>query len=207
MARVSFGIILAIALWLGSPLGHAVIVPPLAQPSWSELNPEQKRVLAPLAADWDKMDGFRRKKWLGIAHRYRFMSPDEQARVQRRMTDWAKLTPDERKRARDQYKSLQKAPPEKKEAVKLKWDEYKNLPESEKARLKAEANRKSRPTASKPGTAGPAPGTAGPAAGTAVPTAVAPPGTAVPTPGIAGPSATTAAPSPSPTPNAPPAGD
>jgi hypothetical protein len=115
------------------------------------LSGEQKRVLAPLAPEWDKMDGFRRKKWLGIAQRYQSMSADEQTRMQRRMTAWAKLTPDERKRAREQYKTLQKAPPEKKEAVKLKWQEYKELPESEKTRLKAEAagKRSPRPPPSK----------------------------------------------------------
>jgi len=151
MARERFGLILAVALWLASPLGHAIIVPPLSQPSWAELNAEQRRVLAPLSTEWDKMDGFRRKKWLGIAQRYQSLGTEEQARIQRRMTDWAKLTPDERKRARDKYKALQKDHPEKKEAVKLKWQEYKELPESEKNRLKAEATQKpaSRPAPSK----------------------------------------------------------
>jgi len=108
-----------------------------------------------LAGEWDKMDGFRRKKWLGIAQRYPSLSPEEQARVQQRMTAWAKLTPDERKRAREKYLSLQKAPPEKKDAVKLKWEEYKELPEDERNRLKAEASQKPtpRPTPSKPGVA------------------------------------------------------
>ncbi len=145
MARARFGLILAVALWLAAPLSHAVVVPPLSQPSWAQLTAEQKRVLAPLAGEWDKMEGFRRKKWLGIAQRYTSLTPDEQTRIQRRMTDWAKLTPDERKRARDQYMSLQNAPPEKKEAVKQKWQEYKELPESEKARLKAEAAKKPTP--------------------------------------------------------------
>ena len=102
MASARFGIILAVALSLASPLGHAA-VPPLSQPSWSELNAEQKRTLAPLAGEWDKMEGFRRKKWLGIAQRYQTLSPNEQTRMQRRMTTWAKLTPDERKLARDQF--------------------------------------------------------------------------------------------------------
>jgi hypothetical protein len=145
MARARFGLILAVAFWLASPLSHAAIAPPLSQPSWSDLNREQKRILAPLSSEWDSMDGFRRKKWLGIAQRYQSMTPDAQARMQRRMTDWAKLTPEERTRARERYKSLQKAPVEKKEAVKLKWQEYKELPESEKARLKAEASRKPPP--------------------------------------------------------------
>ncbi len=145
MARARFGLVLAVVLWLASPLSHAVVTPPLPQPSWAQLSTEQKSILAPLAGEWDSMDGFRRKKWLGIAQRYPSLSPDEQARMQRRMTDWAKLTPEERKRAREKYQSLQKAPPEKKEAVKQKWEEYKELPESEKSRLKAEAARKPTP--------------------------------------------------------------
>lgn len=145
MARARFGLILAVALSLASPFGQAVVVPPLSQPSWAELNAEQKRILAPLSTEWDKMEGFRRIKWLGIAQRYPSLSSDEQARVQRRMIDWAKLTPDERKRARDKYKSLQKASPERKEEVKLKWQEYQDLPESEQTRLKAEANQKPTP--------------------------------------------------------------
>ncbi len=152
MARTRFGLIAATILWLTSPVGHAVVTPPLPQPSWAQLTTEQKNILAPLAGEWDKMDGFRRKKWLGIAQRYPTLSPDEQARMQRRMTEWAKLTPEERKRAREKYQSLQKAPPGKKEAVKQKWEEYKELPESEKSRLNAEAARKSapRPTPTKP---------------------------------------------------------
>jgi hypothetical protein len=167
MARARFGLILSVALWLASPQGHAGIALPLSQPSWSELTQEQKHVLAPLSGEWDKMEGFRRKKWLGIAQRYQSLNPDEQARMQRRMTDWAKLTPDERKRARDKYKSLQKDAPEKKEAVKLKWQEYTDLPESEKARLKAEAVKKPTPR--------PAPSkTSAPKAATGSTTAAAP---------------------------------
>lgn len=145
MARARFRLIFTLALWLVAPLGHAGITPPLAQPSWSELSIEQKQILAPLANEWDKMDGFRRKKWLGIAKRYRSMNSDEKDRMQLRMTDWAKLSPDDRKRARDKYKALEKAPPEKKDAVRKKWQEYKALPESEKRQLKAEAARKDTP--------------------------------------------------------------
>ena len=155
MARARFGLILAVALWLAAPLSHAVILPPLSQPSWAELSAEQKRVLAPLSTEWDKMNGFHRKKWLGIVKRYPSLSAEEQVRMQRRMTDWAKLTPDERKRAREKYKALQKNAPEQKEVVKLKWQEYKELPESEKIRLKAEATQKPtpRPAPSKPAVA------------------------------------------------------
>lgn len=159
MARTRYQFALGISLWLLAHACFAALIPPLPQPSWKELSSEQQRILAPLSGEWDKMEGFRRKKWLGIAQRYQTLSPDEQARMQRRMIAWSKLTPDERKRARDQYLSMQKAPPEKKEAVKQKWEAYKDLPEAEKARLKAEATRKPtpRPAPSKPSASAPAP--------------------------------------------------
>lgn len=167
MARTRLGIILGIGLWLFAQSGQAAITPPLPQPSWKQLSTEQQRILAPLSGEWDQLEGFRRKKWLGIAQRYQSLSPDEQARMQRRMTSWAKLTPEERKRARDRYLSLQKASPEKKEAVKMKWQEYKELPEADKARLKAEAASRPtpRPAPSKPMTPAPAarPAAPGPA--------------------------------------------
>lgn len=175
MARARFRLILAVALWLASPLSHAGIAPPLSQPAWVELNAEQKQILAPLSGEWDNMEGFRRKKWLGIAQRFRSMSPDEQVRMQRRMTDWAKLTPDERKRARDKYKSLQKAPPEKKEAVKMKWKEYKELPESERARLKAEAAHKATPRPSPSKASAPPKSTVAPGLGISAPATAATP--------------------------------
>lgn len=178
MARARFGLVFAIALWLAAPSAHAGIVLPLSQPSWVELSAEQKRILSPLSAEWDKMEGFRRKKWIGIAQRYASLSADEQARIQRRMTAWAKLTPDERKRAREKYKALEKSAPEQKEVVKQKWQEYKELPESEKNRLKAEASRKPTPR--------PAPTKAQPPAATPAP-AKAPPPAAVPaTPVVSG---------------------
>ena len=124
MARSLLAVV-AVALGLVLlPPAHAV-VPPLKQPAWVELTPEQKQILAPLAGEWDRLESFRQKKWLGIAQRYPTMNEKEQARIQRRMKEWVKLSPEERKAAREKYKNLQKAPPEHKEAVKQKWQEYK----------------------------------------------------------------------------------
>lgn len=143
------GLILAFSLI--SPAQAAV--PELRQPAWAELSLEQKQILSPLSRDWDKMEAFRKKKWLGIAKRYPTMKPEEQARVQRRMQDWVSLTPEQRTQARTQYKSLKTAPPEHKEAIKKKWDLYKELPDEEKKRLAEKAA--SKKTSLKPGTAKP----------------------------------------------------
>lgn len=124
-------------------------LPALKQPSWQELSPQQKDVLEPLAADWDQMESFRRKKWVGIAARYPYMSAEEQSRIQRQMREWAKLTPQERKAAREKYKSLRQAPPEQRANVKQKWQEYSELPDEEKKRLQAAAAAK-KPVATQP---------------------------------------------------------
>lgn len=141
MARPHFLVILTIALFLTSVPGYA-FASQQVHPSWSELDANQQRILAPLAARWDGMDDFRRKKWLAIAQRYPSMGQEEQIRTQRHMAEWVKLTPEERKLAREKYKSIQRKSPEKKARIKKKWQEYQGLPENEKLRLKAEAARK-----------------------------------------------------------------
>ena len=42
----------------------------LSSPSWKDLSPQERQILAPLASDWDKLDAQRRQKWRGIAQRY-----------------------------------------------------------------------------------------------------------------------------------------
>jgi len=135
---------LAISLaWL-NPVS-AAIIPPLKQPKWAELSPQQREILAPLSGEWDKLESFRRKKWLGIVQRYPALSADEQQRIQRRMKAWADLTPEERKRAREQFKTLQKVPAEQRQTVKQRWQEYQSLPDSEKQRLQQNSKQKSQP--------------------------------------------------------------
>lgn len=95
-----------------------------ARPMWSELSPKQQAVLAPLAADWDKLDTTRRKKWVAIANRYPKMKPDEQQRLQSRMQDWANLTPAQRRVARENYQSLKQLPNSQRGEVKQKWQQY-----------------------------------------------------------------------------------
>jgi hypothetical protein len=134
------GIILGLALagpLAAEPPTTAVIGTP-PQPSWSLLNAQQKAVLAPLAAEWDKLDNIRRKKWLGIAERYPAMKPEEQRRVQDRMREWAVLTPEQRAKVRDTYKEFNQLPSEQKQTLKQKWEAYSNLPPEEKQRVRQE---------------------------------------------------------------------
>ena len=97
-------------------------------PSWSQLSPQQREILAPLAGEWDKLDPQRKKKWLGVAKRYPKMTPIGKKRVQTRMRKWAELTPAQREEARKKYQRIDKLPPAKREALRKRWKEYEVAP-------------------------------------------------------------------------------
>lgn len=109
------------------------------QPKWSELTVPQKIVLAPLSDDWDSLEYYRQKKWLGIAAKFPSMTPEEQRRIQEQMQKWGKLTPEQRQQARENFKTTNQLPAEKKQELKKKWEEYSNLPDDEKEKLKRQA--------------------------------------------------------------------
>jgi Protein of unknown function (DUF3106) len=111
--------------WAATSSPALVATPP--QPKWVELNAQQKSVLAPLAADWDSMEAYRRKKWIG-------------------MQEWTNLTPEQRRVAREKYQTMSQLPSEKKQELKQKWEEYSNLPEEEKQKHQQQAVSGSVPT-------------------------------------------------------------
>lgn len=113
----------------------------VSRPWWSELTDAQRVALSPLAAEWNNMELFRKKKWLEIGNRFTTMKPEEQQRMQERMRDWAKLTPDQRRVAREIYSRTNKLDPDQKSA---QWLDYQQLPEEEKKKLAADTAAKKR---------------------------------------------------------------
>lgn len=130
--------ILLVFLTFGAP-GEARAQIGGGGPSWSQLSPAERQVLAPLASDWDRLDSQRKQKWRGIAQQYGKMSPTEQQRIQHQMKSWAELTPQQRQTAREQYKSLRQLPPDQKSEVRQRWEEYQTLTPDQKREL-AERN-------------------------------------------------------------------
>ncbi len=121
----------ALALALGAPA--ALAAGKTAGPQWASLTADQQRILAPLAADWDKhLSREQKVKWIGISKRYPAMKPEEQKRVQMRMQKWAKLTPEQRWQARERYRSLGKLAAERREVLRRQWAEYQALSPYEK---------------------------------------------------------------------------
>lgn len=104
-------------------------------PRWSELTPAQQQALAPLAQEWDKLEGFRKKKWLAIGNRFASMMPDEQQRLQERMRDWIKLTPEQRRLARESFARTSKLNRNQKST---QWRKYQQLSDAQKKKLAAD---------------------------------------------------------------------
>jgi len=153
MAKALF----AVALWFALASSAHAVAPEKKAPSWLQLSSEQQQVLAPLSTEWDKLDDFGRKKWLGIAKRFPTMKPDEQQRVQNRMHKWATLTPQQRRVARENFKQIEKLSPDKKQTVREKWEEYQRLPEEEKRRLAKSGAKPPKPPESPARSSPPAP--------------------------------------------------
>jgi hypothetical protein len=122
--------------------------------SWSALTASQKNALKPLEREWGSIDSTRKTKWLDIANRFPRMSPDEQARIQTRMEEWAKLTPRERGQARMNFKEAQRVPAQER---KDKWEAYRALPPDQQKQFAARAG----PSTRKGPTADPAADAAG----------------------------------------------
>jgi len=126
----------------GAPRAHAA-QPGVAQPTWHDLNAEQREALQPLAGDWDKFDAVRKKKWLVIAAKYPNMSADGKKRLQERMPQLARLTPEQHETIRENFRRAYSLPADQRVALTQK---YQDLPEERKRALAAQAPAK-RPAA------------------------------------------------------------
>ena len=133
MAKALFGL----AFWLLLALPVSAAAPSKKLPSWQELSVEQQAVLAPLSSGWDVFSSQRKKMWIDIAARYPSMAAEDQAKVQRRMQRWVKLSQEERRTVRENFKKLKQLPPEKKQSLPQEWDEYRKLPEEQRLKLGA----------------------------------------------------------------------
>lgn len=137
--------------------------PPQQGPTWAALKPAQREALKPLERDWSEIDGQRKQKWLDIADRFPAMPPPDQARMQARMAEWAKLTPSQRGQVRLNYQEAKQVPAGNRQAS---WEAYQALPPEQRREL---AGRAAPPTAIAGVKAGPGASSAGPAGAVAKP--------------------------------------
>jgi hypothetical protein len=103
---------------------------------WQKLKPAQREALKPLQQEWSGIDAPRKQKWLDLAERMPSMPADERARVQTRMSEWARLTPGERGQARLRFQEAKQIPAS--DRV-MRWEAYQALSPEQKNALAARA--------------------------------------------------------------------
>ena len=167
VARISAGWLCAGALLLSLPLSAATPAQPGAsgpaaahapakgarvaqaakretQPSWTDLGPEQRAALQPLAGTWATLSEAQKRKWIAMSRNFGRMAPEEKAKLHSRMNDWVMLSPQQRAQARLNFGETRKIPADDRKA---KWEAYQALSPEEKRKLAAGANARTPPTA------------------------------------------------------------
>jgi uncharacterized protein DUF3106 len=103
---------------------------------WHALTPAQREALAPLEHDWPSIEAPRKQKWIALAGRMKSLSPEERARINARMVEWAKLTPLERGQARLRFEEVRELPAPTRSEL---WRAYQALPPEQRQLLAARA--------------------------------------------------------------------
>lgn len=114
-----------------------------SEPTWKQLDSSQHQALAPLQERWPSMSELQKRRWLALAQTWGTRSPEEQAKLHSRMSEWASLSAQQRNQARLNYavtKRLAASPSDK----RAQWEAYQALSEEEKKRLAAKASAKPR---------------------------------------------------------------
>lgn len=114
----------------------------LLSPDWQTLNSDQKRLLEPLADEWNSLESANRVRWLELTARYHTMSADEQRLLEERIASWARLSPTERQQARQSFQQARQIKPKDREA---KWEAYQALPAEQREALAGKAAQKRQP--------------------------------------------------------------
>ncbi len=108
-----------------------------AGPQWSQLSAQQRTALAPLQREWPRFDADRKRKWLDIAARYPAMSAAQRQMLQRRISDWVRMTPQQRRIARANYLATGRASLGKRQRA---WQRYQQLPPAQRHALARQAH-------------------------------------------------------------------
>ena len=106
---------------------------------WNQLSDDERKVLAPLGAEWDTLRPWQREKMLDIAKDYPKMDAQKKQRVQKRLISWSRMTPYERENARTRFQQFHSLSAEKKDEVRKKWAEHQKLPENEREKLRKDS--------------------------------------------------------------------
>ena len=91
------------------------------QTPWTQLSPEERRILRPVEREWDRLPGYQQERLKGTARHYPNLQPIQKERFEERLRDWAAMTPEQRRAARETYRGLRELPPDKQHELRERW--------------------------------------------------------------------------------------
>ncbi len=89
--------------------------------AWTELRPDERHALEPLAGVWDRLPSNQREKLLEVARGFQDLDPRRQKLLHARLGSWARMTPEERRIARDNYRKIQSLPRQDHAKISQQW--------------------------------------------------------------------------------------
>lgn len=145
MALAATALTLTMSVTCAAGAAHAPVVSVMGtgdNPAWASLSKDQQTALQPLAAQWNTLEAGSKDKWLNVASRYQQLTPQDQTRMQERMTQWAKLPPKARGEARLRFQQTRQVSAQERQE---KWAAYQALPPDDRKALAQKAQRKQKP--------------------------------------------------------------
>ncbi len=123
MARQVSGLIAAVLLAFAANVAAQPAADRLKTPrtSFSALAPEERRILAPIEAEWNGLPGYQQQRLISSARRYPNLQPIQKERFDARIRGWAAMSPDERRKARETFQGLRKLPPARQHELRERW--------------------------------------------------------------------------------------
>jgi uncharacterized protein DUF3106 len=112
--------------------------PAPAQPgvTWSQLSPEQQRVLSGFGTQWNTLPPERQQALAHGSERWLGMSENQRSEAQQRFSRWRSLPPDQRQSLRSRWQRFQSLPPGDQARVRENFRRFQQLPPERRQMLR-----------------------------------------------------------------------
>jgi hypothetical protein len=94
---------------------------------WSQLNPTQRTMFAPLRSEWNQLPPQRQQRMASRAEYWMQLPPERRAQIQQRLVRWAHMTPEQRREAAQGERAFQAMPQADRQRVLDAYQRFKAL--------------------------------------------------------------------------------
>lgn len=88
---------------------------------WTQLKPDEQRILGPVSDRWDTMPGAQQQRLISSARKYPSLQPIQKERFDSRLRAWADMSPEQRRAARETFQGLRRLPPAQQHELRERW--------------------------------------------------------------------------------------